>query len=172
MHGKAIAAAALLFAALGSAAGAADYTGTMSEPGVVWISDGSRPAAAPESQMKNTHKTFVPDLLVIPAGSSVRFPNEDSFFHSIYSESAPSAFDIGFYDTGPGKVVPFTSAGVVDIRCHIHGSMRATVIVVDGPALTIEKAGERYTLTNVRRGTHTLHVWTLTEGEKTSTVRV
>ena len=172
MHRKACVAATLLVAALASPALAAEYSGTLSEPGVVWISDGSRRPPAIELQMKNLHKTFVPGVLVIPAGSDVRFPNEDPFFHSIYSESAPDTFDLGFYDTGPGKVVPFANAGVIDVRCHIHGLMRATIVVVDGPAITVDKAGERYTLTNVRRGRHTLHVWTVAGGEQTSKIRL
>ncbi|GAC1421123.1 MAG: hypothetical protein NVSMB5_14090 [Candidatus Velthaea sp.] len=172
MRRKTIVAAAIVLATLLSPVNAAEYTGMLTEPGVVWISDGSRPAAAVEMQMKNVHKTFVPDLLVIPAGSSVRFPNEDQFFHSIYSESAPDTFDVGFYDTGPGKVVPFERTGVIDVRCHIHGSMHATIVVVDGPAVTVERAGERYTIANVRRGRHTLHVWTPTGGEKKSKVRL
>ena len=160
-----------LVLALGSPAYAADYSGSLGEPGVVWISDGSRPALTPERMMKNLHKTFVPDLIVVTAGSGVRFPNEDSFFHSIYSESMPDAFDIGFYDTGPGKVVSFAQPGVVDIRCHIHGSMRAT-IVVDGPYARIDGNGGKYTLPGVRGGEHTLHVWTLAEGEKKTTIRL
>lgn len=153
------------------AAGAATLSGTMPEPGIVWVSDGSKPPAGPEVLMRNTHKSFAPDLVVVTPGTNVRFPNDDNFFHSIYTDSKPDPFDLGFYDTGPGKVVPFATAGVNDIRCHIHGSMHGTVIVVDGPFVQTTMPNEKYSL-NVRAGEHTLHVWTLENGEKTSSVRV
>jgi hypothetical protein len=124
----------------------------------------------PDAEMRNTHKSFVPDLLVISAGTSVRFPNDDPFFHSIYSDSGPDAFDIGFYDNGPGKVVPFSKPGVVSVRCHIHGTMHATIVVVDGPWAQTHSPNEKYTLTNVRPGNHVLHTWSLDGGEKTSQV--
>jgi plastocyanin len=164
--------AAALFICLPAAATAADYRGKLSGAGIVWITDGSRPAATPETVMTNKGKTFVPEMAVINAGSKVRFPNEDGFFHSIYSESTSDPFDLGFYDTGPGKVVPFGHGGVVEVHCHIHGSMHATIVVVDGPWTRITAGTHTFVLHNVRSGRHRLHVWTATHGEKISTVTV
>lgn len=151
---------------------AATYSGSLASPGVVWISDDSKPAVAPESEMRNTHRAFVPDLLVITAGSSVRFPNDDPFYHSIYAESGPDPFDIGFYDNGPGKVVPFPKPGVVLVRCHIHGTMHAAIVVVDGPSAQTHGPNEQYVLTGVRPGTHMLHEWTPDGGEKARPVKL
>ncbi len=122
--------------------------------------------------MRNEHKSFVPDLIVITAGSSIRFPNDDAFYHSIYSAGGPDPFDIGFYDTGPGKTVTFAKPGVVAVRCHVHGIMHGTIVVVDGPWAQTRAADEKFTLTDVRPGTHVLHEWTPDGGEKTSTVTV
>jgi plastocyanin len=161
-----------LLAALALPCPAATYSANLAQPGVVWISDDSKPAALPESEMRNKEKSFVPDLLVITAGSSVRFPNDDPFFHSIYSEGGPDAFDIGFYDSGPGKVVAFPKPGVNLVRCHIHGTMHATIVVVDGPFAQTRDAGEKYTLTGVRPGSHILHSWSLAGGETTTPVKL
>jgi plastocyanin len=151
---------------------AATYTGSLTAPGVAWISDGSKPAPLPEAEMRNTHKSFVPDLLVITAGTSVRFPNDDPFFHSIYSAIGPDPFDIGFYDNGPGKVVAFPNPGVVVVRCHIHGTMHASIIVVDGPWSQTHVPNQTYTLTGVRGGTHILHTWSRDDGEKTQSLQL
>lgn len=144
----------------------------MAQPGVAWISDDSRPAALADIEMRNTHKAFVPDALVITAGTAVRFPNDDPFFHSIYSEGGPDPFDIGFYDNGPGKVVTFANPGVVLVRCHIHGTMHGTIVVVDGPWAQTRAADEKFTLTGIRSGKHVLHLWTPQTGEKTLLVTV
>jgi plastocyanin len=152
--------------------GAATYSGTLATPGVAWISDDSKPAVGPESEMRNAQRAFLPDLLVITAGSSVRFPNDDAFYHSIYAESGPDPFDIGFYDNGPGKVVSFPLPGVVSVRCHIHGTMHATIVVVDGPSAQTHAPNEHYALNGVRPGVHELHEWTLDGGEKTRSVKL
>jgi hypothetical protein len=154
------------------AAFAADYHGTLAQPGVVWITDGSKPPSMPETVMTNSHKSFIPNLAVITAGSNVRFPNDDPFFHSIYSASRLNAFDLGFYDTGPGKVVPFEHSSVVEVHCHIHGFMAATIVVVNGPWAQTTAPGQTYILRNVRPGKHLLHVWTHGQGHKASTVTI
>jgi hypothetical protein len=150
----------------------ATYRGTLATPGVVWISDGSAAPdpPPPEQTMSNVMKTFNPPIVVVRAGGSVRFPNEDPFFHSIYSQSAADPFDIGFYETGPGKLVPFPNAGIIAVRCHIHGSMHGTIIVVDGPFAKTTENNEAYEITNVLPGRHVLHVWTPEGGEVLSRV--
>jgi len=153
-------------------AAAATVTGQLTEPGVAWVSQGQHGKAADEALMRNTHKTFVPDFLVISAGSSVRFPNDDQFFHSIYSESDPDPFDIGFYDTGPGKVVPLDKPGIVEVRCHVHAKMYAVIVVVDGPYVRTTKPNETFLIAGVAPGPHVLHTWTPSAGEKKITIRV
>lgn len=137
---------------------------------VVWI---SAPKALPkpiEAVLTNQDRTFIPPLVVIPAGSTVRFPNNDPFYHSIYSTSPADPFDIGFYGTGPGKVVHFPNPGVIDVHCHIHASMHATIIVADGPYALISDG--TFELDNVPPGKHTLHLWDAQDGERTRDVDV
>jgi plastocyanin len=152
---------------------AATVQGTLAEPGVVWISDGSAPSSnAEQLAMRQVNRAFVPDVLVVPVGASVLFPNDDSFIHSVYSSQGPDYFDIGFYSKGPGKLVTFPRAGVNQIACHIHASMHAVVIVVDGPYAQTKSNGESFTLTDVRPGQHAIHIWTPGGGEKTGPVRI
>src|SRR5579863_7145360 len=151
---------------------AATVQGTLAEPGVVWVSDGSNPAPSTnQNVLRQTNRTFVPDILVAPAGSSVLFPNDDDYIHSVYSSQGPDYFDIGFYSKGPGKLVTFPRSGVNQIACHIHASMHA-VVVVDGPFAQTKSSGESFTLTDVRPGQHAIHVWTLAGGERTGPLRV
>lgn len=164
-----LAAAAVAFAPL--AAGAATYADVMAAPGVAWIS-GTPPVPADRLTMRQTARAFVPDVLVVPAGSSVTFPNDDAFYHSVFSTSPGNAFDMGLYDTGPGKSVSFAVPGIVDIRCHVHGSMHATVVVVDGPFARTTQPGERFRLDGLKAGRRTLHVWTPDGGETTRSVVV
>ncbi len=141
------------------AAVASTYSGVARAPGVVWIT-GTAPLPPGDAAIRQTMKAFVPALLVIPPGTSVRFPNDDAFYHSVYSDSPSNPFDLGLYDSGPGKTVVFSNPGVVEIRCHVHGSMHATILVVDGPYAVTSQPNERYRIDGVAAGPHALHAWT------------
>lgn len=163
-----LAALACVAASLTCASAATVHGAT--DAAVVWV---SAPAAAPhanEAEMRNRDRTFIPPLIVIPVGASVRFPNDDPFYHSIYSESSNDPFDIGYYDNGPGKVVTFAKPGIVDVRCHIHAQMHAVIIVADGPFT--QATAQSYTLTGVPAGKHELHTWDAAHGEHTFSIDV
>jgi plastocyanin len=153
---------------------AASYSAIAAHPSVIWITQTDSPTPPPMvgAEIRQTGKTFVPELLVVPVGTSVRFPNDDAFYHSVYSESPSNPFDIGLYDTGPGKSVVFDAPGVVDVRCHVHGSMRATLVVVDGPFATTTTPNQRYTIAGVVPGVHQLHVWSGGDAVETTTIRI
>ena len=151
---------ALALAVLGMAlpADAATYSGVAGAPGVVWVTSTAPPPRA-DASIRQTAKAFVPALVVVSPGATVRFPNEDRFYHSVYSDSPSNPFDLGLYDNGPGKSVVFENTGVVDVRCHVHGTMHATIVVVDGPFAITTHPNERYRIDGLPPGSHALHVW-------------
>ncbi|GEM_PF-3492915 len=150
-------------------AAAATVVGATLQPSVVWVSDGST-ASDPESQVRNQNRQFVPGLIVIRAGDSVRFPNDDPFFHSIYSASPNDPFDIGYYGFGPGKLVNFLQPGIVDVHCHIHAKMHGTIVVTDGP--NSGGLGTHFALQGVMSGAHRIYFWNERDGLKSSAISV
>lgn len=162
----------LLLAAVLLAAAPAPLTGTLPEPGVVWISDGSKIAPFTGALLTQRGKAFYPSFAVVPAGTVLRFRNDDEIDHSVYSVSEADPFDLGIYEPGPGKDVAFVNPGVVLVRCHIHRTMRSTLVVVDGPYARVEAARGSWTLRDVRPGRHVLHTWTQSQGEKTRIVEI
>jgi plastocyanin len=150
-------------------AGAATIHGA-TDAAVVWIAGLPASVTPGVFEMRNRNRTFIPPFVVVPVGSSIRFPNDDPFYHSIYSDSAADPFDIGYYGPGPGKLVQFNGPGIVDVHCHIHASMHATIVVADGPFAVA--AGGNYTIANVPAGKFTLHAWIPGSGERTLSVTV
>ncbi len=146
--------------------------GTLPAPGVVWVSDGSSPAPVVGAAVTQRDKTFFPELAVVTAGTSVRFRNEDTLDHSVYSVSPADPFDLGIYEPGPGKDVAFPNPGVIEIRCHVHRHMHAVLVVVDGPYARVERPGASWSLRGIRTGRHVLHTWTTDAGETTKTIDV
>lgn len=104
-------------------------------------------------------RTFIPHLQVIPAGSVVQFPNEDPFFHNVFSLFNGKRFDLGLYEAGSSKSVTFPREGVSYIFCNIHPEMSAVVISLTTPLYAIADANDSFMLRNVPPGDYMLHFW-------------
>ena len=90
-----------------------------------------RPLAALE--MAQQKKQFVPEVLVVPVGSEVRFPNHDTVRHHVYSFSPAKKFELKLYTGTPANPVLFDRPGVVVLGCNIHDQMVGWILVVDTP---------------------------------------
>ena len=159
----------LTLCGLGTLCAAAATVRGSSDASVVWISVPTT-AQISEVSMRNHDRTFDPPFVVVPVGGTVRFPNDDPFYHSIYSDSEADAFDIGYYGQGPGKTATFSKPGIVEVHCHIHAYMRAWIVVADGPFVETSKG--TYELNAIPGGKHALHAWDPAHGERTTIVDV
>ncbi len=88
---------------------------------VALVAAGAANAAEYEVVQKN--KAFSPKELNIKVGDTVKFTNEDNFFHNVFSLSDLKTFDLGSYPKGEFKSVTFDKAGKVEVECAIHPSM-------------------------------------------------
>jgi plastocyanin len=96
--------------------------------------DAAAPRVAPvRVVMDQMNRTFAPDLLVIPVGSTVEFPNSDSVRHQIYSFSPAKRFQLPLNRGKPYPPVRFDQPGVVTLGCNIHDWMLAYLLVTDAP---------------------------------------
>src|SRR5260370_28348945 len=103
---------------------------------VVYL-EGAGPAAKPGTfDVAISDKTYVPHVIVVPAGSTVNFPNHDPFNHNVFSQSDPNAFDLGLYGRGEAKGHTFAGVGLVRVFCNVHPRMVAVVMVTPNPLVT------------------------------------
>jgi plastocyanin len=116
------------------------------------------PGVPVNAVMDQINRTFVPDLLVIPAGSTVAFPNSDSVSHQIYSFSPAHKFQLPLYRGKPYPPVVFDQAGLITLGCNIHDSMLAYVLVTDAPYFGRTDATGSWSV-DVPRGTYQVSVW-------------
>ncbi len=116
--------------------------------------------AAPPVQaiMDQVDRAFVPDLLVIPLGSTVGFPNSDSVSHQIYSFSPAKRFQLPLYRGKPYPPVEFDQPGVVTLGCNIHDSMLAYVVVTDAPFFGRTNTTGSWT-SEVAEGRYQVTIW-------------
>jgi plastocyanin len=90
-----------------------------------------RKPAAVHAVMDQVDRAFEPDLLIVPVGSTVEFPNSDTVSHQIYSFSPAKRFQLPLYRGKPYPPVHFEQPGVVTLGCNIHDEMLAYLLVTD-----------------------------------------
>jgi plastocyanin len=129
---------------------------------VVFLQSAAASAAVKAEATANIiqrNTTFVPEVLVIPRGTAVTFPNEDTVRHHVYSFSPIKQFEIKLYVGTPTEPVVFEQAGVAALGCNIHDHMIAWVVVLDTPYYSRSDSEGLAVLHNVPPGDYTLRVW-------------
>jgi plastocyanin len=118
----------------------------------------TRRAAPVHAIVDQVQRAFVPDLLVIPVGSTVEFPNSDSVSHQIYSFSPAKRFQLPLYHGKPYPPVHFDQAGIVTLGCNIHDEMLAYLLVTDAPWYGRTDAAGSWSA-EVPRGRYRVEIW-------------
>ena len=129
-----------------------------------------KPAPAPVViAQKDIH--FIPYVTAVPAGTTVRFSNQDPFDHHLRSEpggpfgNVPPAreFEMRLAAVSGDKVssadVKFDKPGIVMLGCHLHSSMRGHLFVSETPWVAVTDANGLATIADVPEGATELRTW-------------
>jgi plastocyanin len=135
---------------------------TAAPAAVVWLDPADKAGSPPNPgrfTLVQKNRMFTPRLLVIPVGSVVSFPNEDPFFHNVFSLFNGKRFDLGLYEAGTSKEVVFSRVGVSYVFCNIHPAMSAVILTVATPFYGTADSTGKVTLHKVSPGEYVLHAW-------------
>ncbi len=131
----------------------------------VWLESSTAEPPAPISAvMKQSDFRLEPDLLIVPAGSTVTFPNLDPVFHNVFSLSKTQSFDLGYYCQGKSRDVVFNRPGIVQVYCHIHPEMYGVIVITSSPWSARPSSDGKFAWSNVPPGTYRLAVWQKSAG--------
>jgi plastocyanin len=123
------------------------------------VGRGWKPRKAKQRVMEQRARKFAPQLMLIPTGSTVQFPNFDTIFHNVFSTSTPNPFDLGLYRQGEARQVTFAKEGIVRIGCSIHANMAATIVVIDAPHYVIPGGDGAFRFRSLAPGRYKLRAW-------------
>lgn len=136
---------------------------------VIWLTPVLKPVerpvrttsldSRPHFRLAQKNKHFDPHLLVVPAGSSVEFPNLDPFFHNVFSLFEGKRFDLGLYESGTTRATVFDRPGICYIFCNIHPEMSAVIVVVDTPYFGVTNSEGEVAIRGVPAGRYQLCLW-------------
>ena len=142
---------------------------------VIWVeghSIGANPGSSAAAAMRQINRRFDPDIVVIPMGGSVTFPNMDPIFHNVFSLSKPKSFDLGNYPRGDTRTVLFPNPGIVFVNCRLHPNMAGVVVVAPNQWFAKADRDGQYSIADVPPGTYSLVAWHKKTGYIRREVRV
>ena len=126
----------------------------------VILEGGSVPGKPPLTAVLDQRGTrFDADVLIVPVGSTVEFPNSDPIFHNVFSLSKAQPFDLGFYPRGQSRSVKFNRPGIVQVYCHIHANMYAAIVVTASPWFAKPAGDGSFSFRGVPPGHYRLTAW-------------
>ena len=100
---------------------------------------------------------FIPHVVVVQTGTTIRFLNNDPEPHNVYSPEG--RYNLGTWPTGDTRDHVFKKPGVYSQLCNIHPDMLAFVVVVDTPHFAVTDAKGAFVIRNVPPGKYTLVAW-------------
>jgi plastocyanin len=104
-------------------------------------------------------ETFVPFVVVVHTGGTVRFRNGDRIRHHVYSFSPIRQFE---FVQPPGDISPpirFDRPGEAALGCNIHDQMIAYVYVTNAPWAAVTGANGQAMIADVPAGQYVATVW-------------
>jgi plastocyanin len=143
---------------------------------VVWLENppAGATAAAPTEKVEIDQKgcTFIPRVVVVPAGGTVDFLNSDRLLHNIH---ATPKLNVSFNRTQPkSRTIPVTFAKpeIVRINCDLHSWMTAWVVVAEHAFYAVTGADGQFVFDNLPPGQYKLQVWQEQLGKVSASVVV
>ncbi|NOY90023.1 MAG: hypothetical protein GXP55_02355 [Deltaproteobacteria bacterium] len=131
---------------------------------------GTHRAPSGTVEMDQRNHQFVPKVLPVVQGTTVRFMNNDNEAHNVFSPDG-QAYDLGNFTGGQHADHQFSTPGSFTQLCHLHPSMIGYVLVLQNPYFAHVGSDGSFTIPNVPAGNYTVKVWQERgEGSATATV--
>jgi plastocyanin len=122
--------------------------------------EGAFPPSAATMDQKTMQ--FVPHVLAVVAGSTVKFVNSDPTPHNVFSPDNEK-YNLGTWPQGQSKDYTFSKCTkfpcVYTQLCRVHPEMEGFIIVLQNPYFAVSDRDGKFEIKDVPPGTYTVGVW-------------
>ena len=107
--------------------------------------------------------TFLPRVLPIVKGTTVKFQNGDPLLHNVFwnrsDDGTYTATNLGTWGQGSTKTFKFDKLGYVGLLCNIHPEMEGYIVVLQNPFFVVVGKDGAFEIKNVPPGKYTVKTW-------------
>jgi hypothetical protein len=114
---------------------------------------------------------FVPRVLAVMRGTTVRFLNNDNVRHNIFTPDGDK-YNLGTWAQGESQNHVFPKSGVYRQLCNVHPEMEGFIVVVDNPFFAVTGADGKFHIDGVPPGTYSVRAWSEKLAESSQQVTV
>jgi plastocyanin len=118
-----------------------------------------KPTSEPMDQRK---MQFIPHVLAVVAGSTVKFTNSDPTPHNVFSPDNEK-YNLGTWPQGQSKEYTFSKCTKFPCAytqlCRVHPEMEGFIIVLQNPYFAVSDRDGKYEIKDVPPGAYTIAVW-------------
>lgn len=129
---------------------------------VVFVQQAQGTFPAGKADMDQRKMQFIPHVLPIVTGTTVRFLNSDPTPHNVFSPDNEK-YNLGTWPQGQTKDHVFATCAkppcVYTQLCRVHPEMEGFVVVLQNPFFAVSSKDGHYQIDNVPPGNYTLAVW-------------
>ncbi len=163
--------ALLVASALAATAADGSISGTVKAAGlasnadaVVWVQQapGTFKAPAQPVTMDQKQMQFIPHVLPVLVGTTVRFLNSDPTPHNVFSPDLEK-YNLGTWPQGQSKDHAFATCAkfpcVYTQLCRVHPEMEGFVVVLPNTYFAVSSKEGHFEIAGVPAGQYTVAVW-------------
>jgi len=115
---------------------------------------------------------FVPHVVVAFSGKKVKIANSDDFGHNVHTRPVINNGTNVSISPEKSSLTQFEDAERIAVRCDIHPSMSAWIIVSEHPYAVVSAPDGSFKMDKVPPGKYTLNIWHEMLGEQKKEVTV
>ncbi len=139
---------------------------------LVFVADVRTALPQAPAVMEQKGKQYLPRLLAVQTGQTVRFVNRDRVQHNTFSPHEHEPFDLSRYPQGEFRTHVFRTPGRHKIYCDIHQNMVSDVVVVANRHFAVTTEDGSFVIRDLPAGAYTVKVWHVFGGTAEALVEV
>ncbi len=125
----------------------------------VTIKDAAPSVPAEPIVMDQQGCKFIPRVLVVPVGGTLRFGNSDDTNHNIHTFAKKNQPINKQVSAGSNLDLKLDKAEVIDVKCDIHTWMKGFVVVTDATQWAVSGEDGSFKIEGLPAGEYTVEWW-------------